>query len=145
MSLKNLLTEIQTGIWLIETNSPEHYSEIVKQIKLGAFVNEKQEKFYSVIGKEATNRQTGQSEMKDQVAVISMIGEMLYADGIDAVVEVGLIIDQEATFDEQGNMLTEPTYREGYHFDIMSEKEINFGENEIFPNNPKHTFAGFNE
>ena len=76
MSLKNLLTEIQTGIWLIETNSPEHYSEIVKQIKLGAFVNEKQEKFYSVIGKEATNRQTGQSEMKDQVAVISMIGEM---------------------------------------------------------------------
>jgi protease-4 len=48
----------------------------VKQIKLGAFVNEKQEKFYSVIGKEATNRQTGQSEMKDQVAVISMIGEM---------------------------------------------------------------------
>ena len=76
MSLKNLLTEIQTGIWLIETNSPEHYSEIVKQIKLGAFVNEKQEKFYSVIGKESTNRQTGQSEMKDQVAVISMIGEM---------------------------------------------------------------------
>ena len=76
MSLKNLLTEIQTGIWLIETNSPEHYSEIVKQIKLGAFVNEKQEKFYSVIGKETTNRQTGQSEMKDQVAVISMIGEM---------------------------------------------------------------------
>lgn len=76
MSLKNLLTEIQTGIWLIETNSPEHYSEIVKQIKLGAFVNEKQEKFYSVIGKETTNRQTGQSEMKDKVAVISMIGEM---------------------------------------------------------------------
>ena len=69
-------------------------------------------------------------------------GEMIYADGIDAVVEVGLIIDQEATFDEQGNILTEPTYREGYHFDIMTEIEIDFGENEIFPNNPKHTFAG---
>ena len=39
---------------------------------------------------------------------------------------------------------TEPTYRDGYHFDIMSEKEIDFGENEIFPNNPKHTFAGIN-
>ena len=71
-------------------------------------------------------------------------GEMLYADGIDAVVDVGLIIDQEATFDEEGNLLTEPTYREGYHFDIMSEKEIDFGENEIFPDSPKHTFAGFN-
>lgn len=70
--------------------------------------------------------------------------EMLYADGIDAVVEVGLIIDQEATFDENGNMLTEPTYREGYHFDIISDNEIDFGTNEIFPNNPKHTFAGIN-
>jgi hypothetical protein len=39
-------------------------------------------------------------------------------------------------------VLTEPTYREGYHFDIMAEKEIDFGENEIFINNPKHTFAG---
>lgn len=71
--------------------------------------------------------------------------EMLYADGIDAVVEVGLLIDQEAIFDENGNMLTEPTYREGYHFDIMTENEIDFGENEIFPNNPKHSFAGINE
>ena len=69
-------------------------------------------------------------------------GEMIYADGIDAVVEVGLIINQEATFDEQGNLLTEPTYREGYHFDIMTEIEIDFGENEIFPDSPKHTFAG---
>ena len=70
--------------------------------------------------------------------------EMIYADGIDAVVEVGLIIDKEATFDEQGNIVTEPTYREGYHFDIMAEKEIDFGENEITPYNPKHTFAGIN-
>lgn len=72
-------------------------------------------------------------------------GEMLYAEGIEAVVEVGLIIDQEATFNENGNMLIEPTYREGYHFDIMAKKEIYFGENEIFPNNPKHTFAGINK
>ena len=70
--------------------------------------------------------------------------EMIYADGIDAVVEVGLIISEEATFDEQGNLLTEPTYRDGYHFDIMTENIIDFGENEIFPNSPKHTFAGIN-
>ena len=76
MSLKNLLTEFQNGVWLIETNNPEHYSDIVNKIKAGAFVNEKQEQFYSVIGKETTNRTTGQSEIKDQVAVISMIGEM---------------------------------------------------------------------
>ena len=71
--------------------------------------------------------------------------ELSYGNGIHAVVEAGLLIDQEATFDEQGNLLTEPTYRDGYHFDIMTENEIDFGENEIFPNNSKHTFAGFNE
>lgn len=69
--------------------------------------------------------------------------ELSYGNGIEAVVEVGLLIDQEATFDENGNLLTEPTYREGYHFDIMSNNEIDFGDNEIFPNNPKHTFAGY--
>ena len=68
--------------------------------------------------------------------------ELEYCDGVHAVVDIGMVIDQEATYDEQGNMLTEPTYVEGYHFDIMSEKEIDFGESEIFPNNPKHTFSG---
>jgi hypothetical protein len=70
-------------------------------------------------------------------------GELIYVDGIHAVVEVGLIIDQEATFDEQGNLLTEPTYIEGYHFDIMAEKEIDFGVNEIIPKHQMHTFAGY--
>jgi translation elongation factor EF-1beta len=69
--------------------------------------------------------------------------ELTYNNDIHAVVEVGLIIDQEAIFDEQGNMLTEPTYREDYHFDIMAEKEIAFGVNEITTNSPKHTFAGY--
>lgn len=70
-------------------------------------------------------------------------GELSYENGIHAVVEVGLLIDQEATFDEDGNVLTEPTYREGYHFDIMSNNEIDFGDKEIFPTNPKHSFAGY--
>ena len=88
------------------------------------------------------NRESAISDLISKGVYQEIDEEMLYADGIEAVVEVGLIIDQEATFDEQGNLLTEPTYREGYHFDIMSEIEIDFGENEIFPNNPKHTFAG---
>ena len=32
-----------------------------------------------------------------------------------------------------------------YHFDIMSNNEIDFGDNEIFPNNSKHSFAGYYE
>ena len=92
-----------------------------------------------------TDRETAIADLIAKGVYQEIDEEMIYADGIDAVVEVGLIIDQEATFDEQGNMLTEPTYREGYHFDIMSDNEIDFGENEIFPNSAKHTFAGFNE
>lgn len=89
-----------------------------------------------------TDKETGIADLIAKGVYQEIEGEMLYADGIDAVVEVGFIIYQEATFDEEGNLLTEPTYRDGYHFDIMTDIEINFGENEIFPNHPKHTFAG---
>ena len=89
-----------------------------------------------------TDKETGIADLIAKGVYQEIEGEMLYADGIEAVVEGGILIDQEATFDEQGNMLTEPTYRDGYHFDIMAEKEIDFGENETFPNHPKHSFAG---
>ena len=89
-----------------------------------------------------TDKETGIADLIAKGVFQEIEGEMLYADGIDAVVEVGKLIDQEATFDEQGNLLTEPTYREGYHFDIMTEIEIDFGENETFPNHRKHSFAG---
>lgn len=89
-----------------------------------------------------TDKETAIADLISKGVYQEMEGELIYGENVHAVVEIGLIIDQEATFDEQGNLLTEPTYRDGYHFDIMSEKEIDFGENEIFPNNPKHTFAG---
>lgn len=91
-----------------------------------------------------TDKETAIADLIAKGVYQEIDGELSYGNGIDAVVEVGLLIDQEATFDEQGNLLTEPTYREGYHFDIMSNNEIDFGANEIFPNNPKHTFAGIN-
>ena len=88
------------------------------------------------------DRETALSDLITKEVYQELDGELSYSEGIHAVVETGLIIDKEATFDEQGNLLTEPTYIDGYHFDIMTDIEINFGENEIFPNNPKHTFAG---
>ena len=90
-----------------------------------------------------TDKETGIADLIAKGVYQEIEGEMIYADGIDAVVEVGLITDQEATFDEHGNLLTEPTYREGYHFDIMSEIERDFGVNEIIPKHPMHTFAGY--
>lgn len=89
-----------------------------------------------------TDKETAIADLISKGVYQEIDGELSYSEGIHAVVEIGLIIDKEATFDEQGNLLTEQTYRDGYNFDIMAEKEIDFGENEIFPNHPKHTFAG---
>jgi hypothetical protein len=63
-----------------------------------------------------------------------------YGPGIHAIVEVGVIILNDATYDENMNEITAPVYAEGYHFDIMCEQEIDF-DNAINPKNPKHTFA----
>ena len=92
-----------------------------------------------------TDKETAIADLISKGVYQELDGELLYVNGIHAVVEIGLITDQEATFDEQGNLLTPPTYREGYHFDVMSEKEIDFGDKEIFPSTPKHTFAGYYE
>ena len=89
-----------------------------------------------------TDKETAIADLIAKGVYKEIEGELSYCEGIHAVVEMGLIIDQEATFDEQGNLLTEPTYRDGYHFDIMTNNVIDFGENEIFTNNLKHTFAG---
>jgi hypothetical protein len=57
-----------------------------------------------------------------------------YLQGTHAVVELGLIA---LTYGD------EPTYADGYHYDVMTENEIDFGEVVINPNNPKHSFAGY--
>jgi hypothetical protein len=67
-----------------------------------------------------------------------------YGQGIQAIVEIGLIVQVEGTYDEDGNVITEPIYYDGYFYDVMSEQKIDFGTNEIFPVNCIHAFAGYN-
>jgi hypothetical protein len=63
-----------------------------------------------------------------------------FGEGIQAVVECGIIALSNGTYDEQGIELTAPIFAEGYHYDVMSKQDIVF-QNEIFVNNPKYTFA----
>jgi hypothetical protein len=67
------------------------------------------------------------------IEVEGMDGEKheAYGEGVQAVVEIGVIA------------LDENTNAEGYHFDIMSDLEYDFGLNLVTPLNPKHTFAGY--
>jgi hypothetical protein len=65
-----------------------------------------------------------------------------YGQGIQAIVEIGTIILTDGTYDDDGNIITEPIYYDGYFYDVMSEQKIEF-DNVIAPNNPKHQFAGY--
>ena len=65
-----------------------------------------------------------------------------YGQGIHAIVEIGLIVLENGTYDADFKEITAPVYADGYHYDVMSENEIKF-ENSIEVNNPKHTFAGY--
>lgn len=67
---------------------------------------------------------------------------LIYGQGVQAVVEIGLIVLEDGTYDEEGNVITEPIYAEGYHYDVMSIDKIDF-DNAIEVNNPKHAFAGY--
>jgi hypothetical protein len=64
-----------------------------------------------------------------------------YGKGIQAIVEIGKIVLTNGTYDADFKELTAPVYADGYAFDVMSDNAIVF-ESEIFPNNPKHSFAG---
>ncbi len=88
------------------------------------------------------NEHQGIDDLKLKGVYIETEEGLSYGQGVQAIVNIGKVILIDGTFDKEGNLLTEPTYREGYHFDIMTNNVIDFGENEIFPNNPKHTFAG---
>ena len=66
---------------------------------------------------------------------------LAYGTGIHAVVEIGQIVLTPAVIEDM-QVITEATYLDGHHFDVMSEQSISFGKAEIEVNNPKHEFAG---
>jgi hypothetical protein len=64
-----------------------------------------------------------------------------YINGTHAVVYIGVIVDQQGTYNEEGNELTPPTFVDGFHVDIMTDDTIDFGAFEVVTNNPVHKFA----
>ena len=87
-----------------------------------------------------TDKETAIADLIAKDVYQEIEGELTFGEGIRAIVEVGLIALDNGTFDEEGNVLTDPIFAEGYHYDVMSEHEIHF-PNAITPLNPKHTFA----
>ena len=59
-----------------------------------------------------------------------------FGEGIHAIVEIGKICINQPTEE------IKPIFADGYHYDVMSSYEIDFKENEVVVNNPKHSFLG---
>jgi hypothetical protein len=75
-----------------------------------------------------TDKETALADFIIKGVYVEVESELIYAEGIQAVVEIGLIEGVD-----------------GYHYDVMSIQDIDFGTNEIIVNNPKHNFAGYEE
>jgi hypothetical protein len=87
-----------------------------------------------------TDKETAIKDLIAKGVYIETEDGLVYGQGIQAVVEIGLIVLENGTYDAEFKEITAPVYADGYHYDVMSENEIKF-ENAIEVNNPKHTFA----
>ena len=94
-----------------------------------------------------TNKQAALIDLKAKNVYVEQIvddqTELTYGEGIQAVVEIGLIVLTPSTYDNEGNEITAPVYADGYHYDVMCIQDIDFGSAKIEPTNPKHAFAGY--
>jgi hypothetical protein len=89
-----------------------------------------------------TDKENAIADLLAKEVYIETEDGLSYGQGIHAIVEIGLIVLENGTYDEDGNEIIAPVFADGYHYDVMSESEIKF-TNAIEVNNPKHTFAGY--
>jgi hypothetical protein len=89
------------------------------------------------------NKETALTDLIAKGVYVESDNELIYGQGIHAIVEIGSIVLIDGIYDEDGKEITAPIYADGYHYDIMSENKIDFGSAEIKVNNPKHVFAGY--
>jgi hypothetical protein len=87
-----------------------------------------------------TDKETAIADLLDKGVYVKQTIDkeetLSFGEGIQAIVEIGKICINQPTEE------IKPIFAEGYHYDVMSEQEIDFKENEIVVNNPKHSFLG---
>jgi hypothetical protein len=89
-----------------------------------------------------TNKETAIADLIAKGVYTETEEGLAYAEGVQAIVEIGKIVLIDGTYDEEGDEITVPVYADGYHYDVMAIQEIDFALNEVQVKNPKHSFAG---
>ena len=92
------------------------------------------------------NKEAAVADLKAKNILIEVEGidgekHEAFGQGVQAVVELGLIMVTPPVM-EGMEIVTPPVYADGYHYDVMSDNEYDFGANLVEPKNPKHAFAG---
>ena len=91
------------------------------------------------------NKEQATADLKEKGILIEVEfnGEKheAYGEGVQAVVEIGLIMITPPVM-EGMEVIEQPIYADGYHYDVMAENTYDFGSNLVEPKNPKHAFAG---
>ena len=83
-----------------------------------------------------TDKETAIADLKAKGLYIEIEESLGYGQGVHAIVDLGKIVINEPTEE------IEPIFADGYHYDIMCEQDVDFGENSLIVNNPKHGFLG---
>jgi hypothetical protein len=89
-----------------------------------------------------TDKETAIADLLAKGVYVETEDRLAHGQGIQAIVEIGKVIQTQGTYDEDGNVITKPIYCDGYAYDVMSEQDIVF-ESEIFPVDHVHSFAGY--
>ena len=88
-----------------------------------------------------TDKGAAQADLLERGILQDVEGDLVKSDRTHAVVYVGQIVDVPAELNDQGEVITEAIFIEGYHVDVMLKDEEDFGAYEVFPNTPSHNFA----
>lgn len=93
-----------------------------------------------------TNKEAAIADLKAKNILVEAEGidgekHEAYGNGVQAVVEIGLIMLTPPVMDGM-EIVTPAVYADGYHYDVMSSELYDFGANLVEPKNPKHAFAG---
>jgi hypothetical protein len=90
-----------------------------------------------------TDKETAIADLLAKGVYIETENGLAYANGTQAVVSIGQIVKVPGTYDEEGNVITEPIFYDGVFYDVMTTEAIDFTPNEVFPIDCVHSFAGY--
>jgi len=89
------------------------------------------------------DKETAIADLIAKVVYIETEDGLTYANGTQAVVSIGQIVKVPGTYNEDGNVITEPIYYDGVFYDVMTTEVIDFTPNEVFPIDCVHSFLGY--